>query len=154
MSKDEKKNARRDVLCDEYFHREKHPLDKDMPINSWYAGYSACGRAMSADASAREQIYYVNITNLKEQNAKLEAERDIAVRKYASIELANPELTRNDHATFGDLMLERTQWQEMAEKLAKALEIYNRIMSPGSNWYPNLKEALSDYNTFLEKFRD
>lgn len=46
-------------------------------------------------------------------------ERDMAAKRYRNIELANKELTRNDHATFGDLL---TRIADLTQALEKAKE--------------------------------
>ncbi len=50
--------------------------------------------------------------------------RDEALQRYRAIELANAAMTRNDHATFGELLTKvATQEREIAELKAENLEL-------------------------------
>lgn len=89
---------------------------KDVKPREWWI--HSTGNAYTKDVSSNFPVdHVVEISALRDA----ERERDEAIRKYASIELANPELTRNDHATFGDLILKNKKQSEIITELESAL---------------------------------
>lgn len=77
------------------------------------------------------------------------------LEKYKSIELANKEMSRNDHVHFGDLLLERDALRTLCAEMAVALE--DTISEGYIDWYtPSdiAKEALKKlkkYNKFKKE---
>lgn len=52
----------------------------------------------------------------KERDAAV-AERDEWIARYRNIELANKEMSRNDHVVFGELLIERDRYREALERI-------------------------------------
>lgn len=95
----------------------------------YYKDYGGQGFSHGHRATAIfPQIPIGATVNVIDIQALMEAERerDEAIRKYASIELAKSELTRNDHATFGDLILKNKKQSEIINKLAS---VFKRIQN-------------------------
>lgn len=68
---------------------------------------------------------------------KLLVERDEVIRRYQSIELANSEMSRNDHVHFGDLIQER-------DELKKHLELTNEGWTHEFKMKEKLDEARAE----------
>lgn len=63
------------------------------------------------------------------------AERDRAYKKYANIELANKNLTRNDHATFGELLMQvsalKERLSDASDRITELVGKLNHCIHPG-----------------------
>lgn len=60
---------------------------------------------------------------LIDERDELRAENQKLLERYRNIELANKEMTRNDHVVFGDLLIERDSLRTACLDLAGALEM-------------------------------
>lgn len=154
MSEDETKNARRDSL---------NPFilagrENGWGVDTWNDGFDACEREMSAEAALTRlgiETYIDALEaskkerdKLKEQCAKLEA-------KIKDCEASFSYLKAREQTE------QLTQYREMCEKLAEALEKYKGVtafVSVPTNYGQDLRHSahlvsdktLADYKTFLE----
>lgn len=62
---------------------------------------------------------------LAKENERLKAERDEFAREYRHIKLANSEMTRNDHATFGEIIEQNVQLEDERDQLKAEVERLN-----------------------------
>lgn len=138
-----------DKWCDT--NRERDQLKAELSAmtekferNSIAAGtYSLEVEQLKADISSREQTYYVALTNMKEQCAKLEVDAKLAEFLHRK---QNEEII---------------QWYEMCEKLAGTLTLLTEqermrgypMLDEWEHLLDMVKSALPDYNAFLEKMK-
>lgn len=73
-----------------------------------------------------EMDQHARVDYWAEKYNEMKRERDEFVRRYQMIELANKQLTRNDHVNFGELILRN-------EKLVEALKKLRYAIMPSEN---------------------
>lgn len=84
---------------------------------------------------------FVSIT----EYGDLEAENERLAERYRNIELANKEMSRNDHVLFGHLLQKRDRALAMLEKMAGALDMLHKDCFDSLESRENALEILAEY---------
>lgn len=89
---------------------------------------------------ANRCVVLANELEAQDQLAAVTRERDEFIQRYRNIELANSEMSRNDHHSWGELFLERNSFRAHADALADVCESLRSAL-----WCENIDQQNAAY---------